>query len=145
VPTTVSGDIEIKASPEEIVAVLVDVEAYPEWHSVHKQARIDDRGSDGNPHIVAHTVSSMGMTDEQVLEYSWQGTAGVHWSLLKSGQQKSQIGSYVLTPTPSGTKVVYTLSLEPSIPLPGFVLKQALKATVKGATEGLKRRVESRQ
>ena len=42
-------------------------------------------------------VKTAGITDEQVVAYTWQRQR-VTWTLVSSGQQKSQDGEYTLVP-----------------------------------------------
>ncbi|MCA1726962.1 MAG: cyclase, partial [Actinobacteria bacterium] len=68
---------------------------------------------------------------------------GVSWSLVKATNVKTLDGSYDLEGGGKGkTKVIYRLSMEPSIPLPGLVKRQIEKRITKNALDGLKRRVE---
>ncbi|MFZ0714840.1 cyclase [Mycobacterium sp.] len=80
------------------------------------------------------------ITDEQVVAYTWSKNK-VSWTLVSSGQQRSQDASYTLTPDRDKTKVTFQLSVDPVVPLPGFVLKRAIKGTVDTGTKGLRDRV----
>ena len=133
-------EIVIEASPEEIIDVIADLEAAPEWSPPHQSVEILETDSDGRPTKVKMKVKAAGITDEQVLAYSW-GDNEVSWSLISSGQQRSQDASYTLTPDGERTKVKFQLSVDPVVPLPGFVLKRAIKGTVDNGTDGLRKRV----
>jgi hypothetical protein len=65
----------------------------------------------------------------------------VSWTLVSSGQQRSQDASYTLIPEGDKTKVNFQISVDPVVPLPGFVLKRAIKGTIDTGTEGLRKRV----
>ncbi len=138
------SEIEIAATPAEVMAAIADVEALPSWSSTHKSVVVEERFDDGRPKRVRSTMTVMGINDEQVAEYTWNGDESVRWSLLESDQQKSQEGSYVLTPSGDGTKVVFDLAVETKIALPGFIVKKAQKSGVETATKGLKKFVEKR-
>ena len=72
-------------------------------------------------------VKTAGITDEQVMAYTWSDNE-VSWTLVSSGQQKSQDGDYTLIPEGDKTTLVkFELSVDPTVPLPGFVLKRAVK------------------
>jgi ribosome-associated toxin RatA of RatAB toxin-antitoxin module len=133
-------EIVIEASPEEIIDVIADLEAAPEWSPPHQSVEILEKNSDGRPTKVKMKVKAAGITDEQLLEYSWSDNK-VSWSLISSGQQRSQDASYTLVPDGDATKVKFELSVDPVVPLPGFVLKRAIKGTVDTGTEGLRKRV----
>src|ERR1700756_3439408 len=133
-------DIVIEASPEEILEVIADFEAMPEWSDPHQSAEILETGDDGRPSKVKMRVRTAGITDEQVTAYTWSDNA-VSWTLVSSGQQRSQNGKYTLVPKGDKTLVKFELSVDPNVPLPSFVLKRAIKGTIDTQTESLRKRV----
>lgn len=135
-----SRDIVIEASPEEILDVIADFEAMPEWSEPHQSAEILETGADGRPSQVKMKVRTAGITDDQVVAYTWSGNT-VSWSLVSSTQQKSQDGKYTLVPKGDDTLVKMEVSVDPNVPLPGFVLKRAVKGSIDSATKGLRDRV----
>ena len=82
----------------------------------------------------------MGITDEQVVQYTWTDTSA-SWTLVSSGQLKTQDASYTLTPDGAKTKVRFEITVDPSVPIPGFVLKRAMKGGLEAATDGLRKQV----
>ncbi|MCV7100205.1 SRPBCC family protein [Mycobacterium palustre] len=135
-----SHDIVIEASPEEILDVIADFEAMPEWSDPHQGAEVLETGEDGRPRKVKMKVRTAGITDEQVVAYTWSGN-DVSWTLVSSGQQKSQDGKYTLVPQGDSTLVKMQITVDPNVPLPGFVLKRAVKGTIDSATKALRERV----
>jgi uncharacterized membrane protein len=135
-----SRDIVIEASPEEILDVIADFEAMPEWSDPHQSAEILETGDDGRPSKVKMKVRTAGITDVQVVAYTWSGN-DVSWTLVSSSQQKAQDGKYSLVPQGDGTLVKMEVSVDPNVPLPGFVLKRAVKGTIDSATKALRERV----
>ncbi|MEZ0350311.1 SRPBCC family protein [Mycobacterium sp. pR1184] len=133
-------EVVIEASPEEILDVIADLDSVTEWSPPHQSVEVLERDADGRPTKVKMKVKAAGITDEQVIEYSW-GDNEVSWTLISSGQQRSQDASYKLTPKGDSTLVKFELSVDPVVPLPGFVLKRAIKGTVDTGTEGLRKRV----
>jgi uncharacterized membrane protein len=133
-------EIVIEASVDEILDVIADFEAMPEWSDPHQSAEILETGNDGRPSKVKMKVRTAGITDEQVVAYTWSGN-DVSWTLVSSGQQKSQDGKYTLVPKGSDTLVKMEISVDPNVPLPGFVLKRAVKGTIDSATKALRERV----
>lgn len=135
-----SREVVIEASPEEILAVIADVKSAPTWSSQYQSAEVLDTYKDGRPKQVKMKVKAAGITDEQTVEYKWgDNTAG--WTLLKAGQMRSQEALYTLTPQGDKTKVRFDLALDLSIPLPGFIVKQAIKGAMDTATNGLRKQV----
>jgi hypothetical protein len=135
-----SREIVIEASPEEILDVIADFEAMPEWSGPHQTAEILETGDDGRPSQVKMKVKTAGITDEQVVAYTFSDNV-VSWTLVSSAQQKSQDGKYTLVPKGSDTLVKFEVTVDPNVPLPGFVLKRAVKGTMDSATQELRKRV----
>ncbi|HWF68007.1 MAG TPA: SRPBCC family protein [Mycobacterium sp.] len=137
-------EILIEAGPEEILDVIADFEAMPEWSGPHQSAEILETADDGRPSQVKMKVKTAGITDEQVVAYTFSDNV-VSWTLVSSAQQKSQDGKYTLVPQDGAkgeaTLVKFEVSVDPNVPLPGFVLKRAVKGTMDSATQELRKRV----
>lgn len=82
----------------------------------------------------------VGVDDEQVLHYVIHDD-GIGWTLVSSKQQRAQEGRYTLRPHGEKTRVSFTLTVDPVIPLPGFLVKKGAKALMQTATDGLRKRV----
>ena len=136
------ADIEIKATPAEVMDALAAIEDMPKWSGPHKSATVESRFEDGRPKLVRMVISVVGVTDEQLVEYTWDGDSAVQWSLVESTQQKVQEGGYVLTASDNGTKVHFNLTIDLKIPLPGFLVKKAQNNGIDVATKGLKKWIE---
>jgi ribosome-associated toxin RatA of RatAB toxin-antitoxin module len=135
-----SREVVIEATPEEILDVIADVEATPDWSPQYQKAEILDSHPDGRPKQVRMTVKAAGLTDVMVVEYTWTDDK-VSWTLVSSGQLKQQDASYTLTPAGDKTKVKFDIKIDLSIPMPGFLLKRTLKGGTETATEGLRKQV----
>jgi len=135
-----SREVVIEATPEEILDVIADVRNAPTWSPQYQSAEVLDTYDDGRPRRVKMKVKAAGVTDEMEVEYSFTETSG-GWRLIKSGQLKAQEGHYTLTPAGDKTKVRFDLKVDPSIPIPGFILKRTLKGAMETATDGLRKQV----
>lgn len=138
--TSDSREVVIEATPEEILDVIADVEATPSWSPQYQRAEILETFDDGRPRKVKMTVKAAGLTDEQVIEYTWSDNK-VSWTLVSAGQLKAQDASYTLTPDGDKTKVRFDISIDLSVPLPGFILKRTMKGGMETATDGLRKQV----
>lgn len=137
---TDSREVTIEATPEEILDAIADVESAPSWSPQYESAEVVDTYDDGRPRRVKVKIKAAGLTDEQIVEYSWgDNTAG--WTLIKAGQLKSQDAKYTLTPQGDKTKVRFEITVDTSVPLPGFILKRAIKGGTESATDGLRKHV----
>ena len=143
---SVSGarEFEVAAAPADVMAAIAAVERLPEWSSPHKKVIVESTHPDGRPHRVRMTVSILGINDEQVVEYSWDGDTRMSWSLVESTQQNTQEGRYALAPKGDGTLVTFELTIDPKIPLPGFMLKKARNMALDTASKGLTKFVDGK-
>ncbi|MCV7399858.1 SRPBCC family protein [Mycobacterium fragae] len=137
-----SREVVIEASPEEILEVIADLESLTEWSSAHQSSEVVERGDDGRPSVAKMKVKAAGITDEQVVAYTW-GENNVSWTLVSAGQQRAQDATYKLIPEGAKTRVKFEITIDPLVPLPGFLLKRTIKGQVDTATEGLRERVLS--
>jgi hypothetical protein len=130
-------EIVIDAPPEAILETLADVGSVPSWSSVHKRAEVLDIYPDGRPHHVRVTVKVIGIVDTEVLEYRW-GRDWLVWDADSTVQQHAQHVEYTLQrETDEKTRVRFEITLEPSAPLPQFLIKRARKKVLYAATQGL--------
>ncbi len=135
-----SREVVIEATPKEILDVIADVETAPDWSSQHQGAEILDTVEGGRPGRVKLKLKTMGIADEQVVQYEWTDrSAG--WTLISSSQLKTQDAKYTLTPDGDKTRVKFEISVDPAVPIPGFVLKRAMKGGLESATDGLRKQV----
>jgi hypothetical protein len=139
------GQIVIEASAAEVMDVLTDFEAYPEWADV-KSATVLERGEGGIGTRVAFEVDVpvLGRAG-YVLAYRYApADGGMSWVSTEARGAISDIsGEYLLTEIDEDeTKVIYRLSVEIGVLLPGFVRTQGEKRVIQNALEGLKARVE---
>ncbi|MGA9492157.1 MAG: SRPBCC family protein [Mycobacterium sp.] len=137
---TESREVVIEATPDEIMDVLFDLESLTEWSSAHQKVEILERDEQGRPSKSRQVIKIVGISDEQVLAYSTHDD-GVSWTLVSAKQQRAQDARYTLTPEGDSTRVRFELTVDLSVPLPGFVIKRGAKGLMDTATEGLRKRV----
>lgn len=137
---TQSREVVIEATPDEIMDVLFDLESLTEWSSAHRKVEILERDDQGRPSMSRQVVKVVGISDEQVLAYSVHDD-GVGWTLVSAKQQRAQDARYTLTPQGDSTRVRFELTVDPLVPLPGFLIKKGAKSLMDTATGGLRKRV----
>lgn len=137
---TESRQVVIEATPDEIMSVLFDLESLTEWSPAHQQVEVLERDDHGRPSKSRQMVKIVGITDEQVLDYSVHED-GVSWTLVSARQQRAQDARYRLTPDGDSTRVNFELTVDPIVPVPGFLIKKGAKGLMETATEGLRERV----
>lgn len=140
------GEIDIKASPEEILDVVMDFGSYKRWAKGIKSAKVLKKDSKGRPAEVQIEAGQFGFNSKQTLKYSYKAkSAGVSWTSTKcEGVTKSVEGSYDLQEKDEGTHVKYKMKMELAVAVPGMVKRQAERMITDSALKGLKKEVEAR-
>ena len=140
------SSITVDASPAEVMAVIDDFEAYPEWTGAVKQAQVRSRDSDGRAKEVWFKLDAGAIKDSYTLTYSWIDDAELRWTLVEAEQiVKAMDGAYLLADHGDGsTTVTYQLSVDVKIPMLGMIKRKAEKVIIDTALRELKKRVEGR-
>jgi hypothetical protein len=139
---TVASEIDIDASPDDVLAVLCDFESYPRWARSMKSAAIVQRDEDGRATQVEFHVAPVLLPEMRyVLRYTY-APDGISWDYVEGNPLKDIRGSYTVEATNGSTHVTYHLAIEPGIPLPGFVKARAAREITRIALKELKRQVE---
>ncbi|HEX5996558.1 MAG TPA: SRPBCC family protein [Jiangellales bacterium] len=140
-----TSSISIEATRAEVMAVIADLEAYPEWTASVKQVDIltvyDDETE--RPAEARFVLDAGAIKDTYTLSYEWDDDSEVRWTLVEGGLLKAMDGSYRLSPVGEHrTEVTYQLSVEIAIPLLGLMKRKAEKVIIDTALKELKKRVE---
>lgn len=135
--------IVVDAPPKEIMAVIADFPAYPEWAKAVKLTEVLETGPDGNAQQVRFTLDAGPFKDVYTLAYDWAADGlSVRWTLVKGQMQRAQNGEYLLAPEGDQTRVTYTLSVQLVVPMIGLFRRKAEKVIMDTALKELKRKVE---
>ena len=138
-----TSSIIVDATPAQVMEVIADFPAYPEWAQGMKQAEVVKVGSDGRAEQVHFELEAAPIKDSYTLAYDWQGDSAVKWNLVEGRMLKAMEGAYELRPSGDGTEVTYRLAVEVSIPMIGMLRRKAEKVIIDTALKGLKKRVEA--
>jgi hypothetical protein len=140
------GSITINASAGDVMAVIEDYEAYPEWNDL-RSVEIRSTDSQGRGSEVEMAAKAPVLGDvKYVLKYEYKpDNGGVSWTTkeIVEGGIKDITGEYDLEELDEAeTKVTYRMAIDLKMKVPGFIRRQGEKTIVDGALKGLKKRVE---
>ena len=136
--------IHIESSPEQCYVVAIDFDRYPEWATDVKDVEVLERDDEGRGTLVRYEISALGKSLGYVLAYDYaDAPGGFSWFLEKADYLRRLDGSYSFDPEAGGTRVGYVLSVDVTLPLPGFMKKAAAGMIVDNAMKQLKRYVEA--
>lgn len=134
----------ILTTPERCFEVATDFERYPEWARDVKEAVVRERDEQGRATLVEYRASALGRSTHYTLAYDYEGAPRrMTWSMVKGDIMRAIDGAYRFEPDGNGhTHVVYDLSVELVVPLPGFVKRRA-EVRILNTLKELKTRAES--
>jgi ribosome-associated toxin RatA of RatAB toxin-antitoxin module len=139
--------IVIDAHPGEVLDVISDFEAYPDWTGAVREAKVLELDDLGWARAVRFTLDAGALRDTYTLEYEWDfdetGLGTVTWGLVEANILKAMDGRYRLREADDGTEVTYTLAVEMMMPMLGMLRRKAEKVIIDTALHELKKRVES--
>ncbi|SEE61983.1 SRPBCC family protein [Jiangella alba] len=139
-----TSSIVVAATPAAIMAVIADLEAYPEWTASVREVEVltvyEDTGRPGEAKFV---LDAGPIKDRYTLSYEWDGDDEVRWTLVEGGLIRELDGSYALAAVDDATtEVTYQLTVDVSIPMLGLMKRKAEKVIIDTALKELKKRVE---
>ena len=134
--------ITVDAPASDVMAVIADFSAYPQWVAAAKKVEVEETGDDGRATRVHFVLDAGAVKDDYVLAYTWDGDRKVSWTLVQGQMQKRQDGSYTLVETDGKTEVTYSITIDLSIPMLGMIKRKAEKVILDTALKELKKRVE---
>ncbi|TDD73697.1 SRPBCC family protein [Actinomadura rubrisoli] len=138
-----SSSITIKAGKAEIMAVIADLESYPDWASGIREFTVQATGGDGRAQRARLTFDGGPFSDTVGLAYTWEGDDRVVWELVEKGNVVTGLhGTYALAEAGDGTEVTYELAVDVRVPMIGMVKRKGEKRIIDSALKGLKRHVE---
>ena len=137
-------ELDVKASPEQLFAIVTDFERYPEWAADLKQVIVLDRDTDGRGTLVKYRAAAFGRSTSYTLSYDYSAApARLAW-VQADGDITSRLdGQYEFDATDGGTRVTYHLEVDLKFPLPGFVKQRAAARVISTALRELRARAES--
>jgi len=139
------GTVEIQAPLDEVVEVIEDYEAYPDWAEV-QSAVVRSRGEGGRATEVSFEVDVPVLGKASyTLAYTYApGNTAVSWvSREAHGAIREIRGEYLLRELDDETtRVTYRLGVELGPLVPGFLRAEGQRRVIENALERLKRRVE---
>lgn len=140
------GSIEINAQVERVMDEILDFASYPKWTSEIKKVEIRERDDEGRATQVYYEFNAAIISAKYTLTYTYPNEGvGMSWTLTDNagGAVRGFDGEYVLEPVGDGTKVTYRATMDLTIPMMGFMKRQAEKQVIDVALKGLKKRVEA--
>lgn len=141
-----SSTITIDASPPDVMSVIADVRAYPDWAGSVREVEVlsTDKEDASRPLAAKFVLDAGAIKDTYTLQYRWDGDVAVQWSLIQAQILTTMEGSYCLSSLDGATtEVQYELLIDLNLPMIGLLRRKAEKVITATALQELKKRVET--
>jgi len=139
----VSESITVNASPDDVLAIVRDIDTMSDWFPGCVASELLESDADGMPARAMQVNDVKVAKDKFELIYT-NSDNSLAWTLAApSTAQKVQNGSWTVVSDGSGSKVTFDLTIDAALPMPGFMQKKIVKDTVKNGLQALKKRAES--
>jgi len=134
---------EIAAAPETVFAVLTDHRRYSDLTPLRK-SELEREGEPAPNGLGAiRKLSAIGPPlREEVIAYEPEGRFS--YKLLSGLPVRDHVGTVELTAGGSGTKMVYAVRTQPTVPVVGAIVVAVVKQAVKGLVDGIVKESERR-
>jgi len=141
-----SQRLSIAASPQRLFEVVTDFDHYTDWIRDLKSVEVIERDAEGRAVAVRYRAAAMGRSTTYTLRYDYANAPrALPWRLVEGDIMRRLDGAYEFVPVPDDpdrTEVVYHLTVELIVPLPGFVKRRAESKIMHNALRELKAHVE---
>lgn len=137
----VSDTTTIRATRQEVLDVVLDLEAYPQWAEGMKAVEVTERDDHGRPVLARFVVDARVAEIDYVLRYDHSGE-DLSWKLERGDVVRQLDGRYIIDEHDGVCDVEYALEVDVTLPVPGFLKKRAAKVILDTGLRGLRQRVE---
>lgn len=144
-PVSFSGSATTTASPEAVFAILADHERWPEWFPVIKSTEVLGTLREGVGTRRVTTIPG-GKVEERIIAWDpgqrWAFTA----TAVSPGIMHALLEDCRIEPTDSGSRVTYTMYLDPVAPLRPIMklMRGPMRKQLDGGMRALAARAEGR-
>jgi uncharacterized protein YndB with AHSA1/START domain len=134
---------EIAAPPETVFEVLTDHRRYSELTQLRKSEleREGEPAPNGVGAIRKLTAVGPALREEVI---AYESPSRFSYTLLSGLPVRDHVGTVELTPNGGGTKMVYAVKTQPTVPVVGPVVVAAVKQAIKGLIGGVAAESERR-
>jgi len=134
---------EIAAPAEVVFEVLTDHRRYSELTPLRKSELEREGEVDPNGVGAIRKLTAVGppMREEVV---AYEAPSRFSYTVLSGLPVRDHLGTVELTPNGGGTKMVYAVRTQPTLPVVGFAVVAAIRQAIKGLIDGVSKESERR-
>ncbi|OBG12585.1 cyclase [Mycolicibacterium celeriflavum] len=138
----VSKTVEVAASADAIMGIVVDFEAYPEWNEEIKGCWVLARYDDGRPSQLRLDVVVQGQAGTFITAVYYPGENQIFTVLQQGDHFEKQEQNFSVVPMGLTSLLTVDLDVETKLPIPKQMVKKAIGDTLDYLAGNLKARAE---
>ena len=138
----VSKTVEVSAPAEQIMSIVADFEAYPEWNEEIKGCWILARYDDGRPSQLRLDTSVQGMDGTYIQAVYYPGANQIQTVMQQGDLFSKQEQVFAVVEMGATTLLTVDLDVEVSMPVPAMLVKKVVNDALDHLANNLKTRAE---
>lgn len=138
----VSKTVEVSAPAEQIMSIVADFEAYPEWNEEIKGCWILARYDDGRPSQLRLDTSVQGMDGTYIQAVYYPGANQIQTVMQQGDLFSKQEQVFAVVEMGATTLLTVDLDVEVSMPVPAMMVKKVVNDALDHLANNLKTRAE---
>jgi hypothetical protein len=135
---------EIHAPIEVCFATIIDYETFPDWQRAVKAVEVVERDAEGRGELVSFEVDLGVRRLEYRLRYHYEPPVRVWWDFVSGDFARDIDGDFRFETAGASTRAIYSISLRPAVPVPGFLARRLEREMMKRSVEDLRQEAEER-
>ena len=139
----VSKTVEVAASPEAIMSIVADFEAYPEWNEEIKGCWVLARYDDGRPSQLRVDVSVQGMDGTYICAVYYPTPAEIYTVLQQGDLFAKQQQNFSVVGMGATSLLTVDLDVETKMTIPKTMVRKVVNDALDYLADNLRKRAES--
>ena len=135
---------EVEAPAELCFETITDYQTFPEWQRAVQKVEVLERDGGGRGKVVEFHVDLAVRKLRYVLDYAYEPPTRITWDFVEGDFAKDIGGEFRLEPRNGSTLATYAVTVEPAVPVPGFIARRLEREMMKRSVEDLRREAERR-
>ena len=138
----VSKTVEVAASPELIMSIVADFEAYRDWNNEVKGCWVLARYDDGRPSQVRLDIEMQGMAGTYICAVYYPSPEQIYTMLQQGDLFEKQEQTFSVVPMGASSLLTVDLDIETKMAVPKAIVKKVVNDALEYLANNLKARAE---
>ena len=141
--TALRRDVQVDATPEAVLAVVLDVESYPQWQREVVGVEVHERDDAGRPTLVTMSIQAMGKSGWYRVAYDYPDGDTARYRLVAGDMMRRNDATFTVAGDgDGGSRLTVELDLALVWPLPSAVVNRLARHGLRNILAGVRDRAE---